>query len=273
MDDIGEELDLIGQELDNLHNLSWPNDGTFIILNLHDNQLQNLHGLPVLRSLKELILSSNHVSSCSLPELNKLINLEILDLSGNFITSLANIPFLINLRVFSVAYNRLTSLYNIDMLPNLEELDIRGNPITQCREIDYLYECTSLQKLTMQNASIPTAYIFQLFSIVRSLQLIDDRNMEGWRSKEVSSYQVPTPHFDRIKKHYLGKTHRHIAHHNARYLDKTPGSPNAHFIDKIHGSPNGSMRSPGYRRMSLSSSSGELGRGGSGGGSPLSPYL
>eukprot|EP01031_Cornospumella_fuschlensis_P029150 gene29150-35181_t len=242
MDDFGEELDLIGQDLDNLHKLSWPMDGSFIILNLHDNHLQNLHGLPVLRSLKELILSSNRIASCSLPELNKLINLEVLDLSGNFITSLSSIPFLINLRVFSVAYNQITSLYNIDMLPNLEELDIRGNPISHCREVDYLYECTSLKKLTMQNAAIPTAYIFQLFSIVKSLEVIDDRDIEGWRTKEVNSYQVPTPHFDRIKKHYL---------------------------DKIHGSP-GSRSDRSYsKRMSLSTSSGEMTDGHS---IPLSPY-
>jgi hypothetical protein len=80
------------------------------VLNLHCNRLSNLNGLRSIVSITSLNISSNEFSSINLPELCLLPSLTSLDIAGNNIHSLRDMPFLPSLRTLSIAYNRLQSL-------------------------------------------------------------------------------------------------------------------------------------------------------------------
>jgi Leucine-rich repeat (LRR) protein len=73
----------------------------------------------------------NRISTAHLPELSLLPCLQVLDLSGNELSTLADLPFMPSLRCFHVSNNSIVSIFGLeDSVSNLEILDISGNPLT-----------------------------------------------------------------------------------------------------------------------------------------------
>jgi internalin A len=134
------EVDLISRGFESLDAIELDDDidlAQAAVLNLHDNRLESLRGLPEISRLVELNLSSNLFSTCDLDELTALPSLRSLDLSGNRIVSLETLPFLPSVRDLAVAFNGIRSLDGVFNLPNLESLDCRGNVL--CAAADCMH--------------------------------------------------------------------------------------------------------------------------------------
>jgi len=87
--------------------------------------------------LKELYLSHNGIEK--IEGLETLCELELLDLSGNFIKEIENIGHLSNLKDLWLNNNKIVSwdfLEELKKLPNLETLYIEQNPVSM--ESDYV---------------------------------------------------------------------------------------------------------------------------------------
>jgi hypothetical protein len=193
-------------------------------INLHCNLLTSLKGLPPFLHLTEINLSSNCFTTCNLPELGHLPQLQSLDLSGNKIDSLRPLPFMPSLRRLSVAFNFICSLEGLhDSTPHLVYLDVRGNLISRRSEIlDPVQRLTALQSLLLGGTqpnpickNNSSAIILELFHSLSSLSSIDKRSRDEWGSIQSQSplpvatatAGVSTPHFDKIlHKFRAGKT-------------------------------------------------------------------
>lgn len=83
--------------------------------------------------LEELDISNNVLSGALPSEIGRLVNLRVLDASGNRMTGVpAEIGKLGNLRVLDLSNNRLTGLpLEMGQLSNLETLDLSGNDIAK----------------------------------------------------------------------------------------------------------------------------------------------
>jgi hypothetical protein len=132
-EDITKECFLINAGILNFTDIE-KNDSLLIdvdvtILNLHCNKLSSLKGLPTFELLTEINLSSNEFRDVNVSELVHLPNLRSLDMSGNYINKLDNLPYLPSLETFSVAFNNISSLNGLDGFPVLQTLDIRGNSL------------------------------------------------------------------------------------------------------------------------------------------------
>ncbi|PRP83741.1 putative protein phosphatases pp1 regulatory subunit [Planoprotostelium fungivorum] len=116
------------------------------VLDVSGNKLtsQSLVGLQAsqLPSLRELILNTNDITSTSeldsfprlevgssTRDLNSSVCLQILSLSGNYITSFDGMRLQPQLTVLFMADNRLNSLKGLNNLPKLESVRITNNPI------------------------------------------------------------------------------------------------------------------------------------------------
>ena len=75
-------------------------------LNVHLNRFSSLVGFPQgLKYLRVLNLSSNEFSSCDLPALSFIPTLASLDMAGNALTTLEDLPFMPGLVEASFAFN------------------------------------------------------------------------------------------------------------------------------------------------------------------------
>ncbi|XP_054716428.1 chaoptin-like [Uloborus diversus] len=112
--------------LSHLNNLQW--------LNLQGNHIEDIHGVKWSHlnsrvTLNTLFLGSNYIASIQEGAFVKLINLNVLDLDGNFIHDVGSHCFPHSLRSLSLANNILKKvpLHSIYALKNLRFLDISGN--------------------------------------------------------------------------------------------------------------------------------------------------
>lgn len=102
------------------------------ILNLESNQIKEIQNLTSLTKLKHLNLSANLFQNINNLEL-KLCKIVSLDLSQNYLTSLAGFSKLYSLETLDVKSNRITDVAevkHISKLPCLENLILTGNPVS-----------------------------------------------------------------------------------------------------------------------------------------------
>ena len=126
--------------------------GGITILNLHCNKVSSLHGLPAFKCLTEINLSSNEFRDVDVSELVNLPNLLHLDMSGNYLNKLDNLPYLPSLETFSIAFNKISTLYGLDGFPALQNLDVRGNSLTTVESFSSIQVLSSLHNIQISSS-------------------------------------------------------------------------------------------------------------------------
>jgi Leucine-rich repeat (LRR) protein len=121
-------------------------------LNLHNNEIDSLEGLPKMPALTDINLSSNNISSCEFQELSHSSSLETLNIASNLIDSLHGFKFLPNLLVLDLSYNDLISLKGFEhSLPNLTHLNVTKNKITDLSQIiPYIRDFSYLKEIIVK---------------------------------------------------------------------------------------------------------------------------
>jgi Leucine-rich repeat (LRR) protein len=140
-------------------------------LNLHNNEIDSLEGLPKMPDLTDINLSSNNLVSCSFQELSYSSSLKTLNIASNLIESLHGFLFLPNLLVLDLSYNDLTSLKGFEhSLPNLTNLNITKNKITDLAKIiPYIRDFSFLKQITVKvhpNTLSPSLLFHLLLSLL-----------------------------------------------------------------------------------------------------------
>jgi len=103
-------------------------DQNIDLSSLNLTALYNCHYLSCVHTVD---LSSNNLSSCSLPQLHPLQRCQVLKLDSNAIASLQEMPSLMSLQILS----------------------LRGNIITAAEEVKFLQPCTSLSSIDLRDNS------------------------------------------------------------------------------------------------------------------------
>ena len=179
-------------------------------LNLHGNLFTSLRGLPELKCLTELNLSSNLFETMALKELLFLPNLKVLDLSGNRIKTLEETPFLPVLKILRISFNLVTHLTGILNLVNLEILDCRGNQLKSVSDCLDIQALGSLQEITMASSDGRHANpicnnpndVVALFDTAMYFGTINGKDRLMWSTE---FEQFSTPHIDRVFRNLAGR--------------------------------------------------------------------
>lgn len=103
-------------------------------LNLSGTGLDRLPAYVLERTdLEELDISNNRLTGALPSEIGRLVNLKVVDASGNQMTGVpAEVGKLRDLRTLDLSNNRLTGLpMELGQLSNLEVLDLSGNDIAK----------------------------------------------------------------------------------------------------------------------------------------------
>ncbi|XVF88263.1 hypothetical protein PTKIN_Ptkin19aG0035800 [Pterospermum kingtungense] len=169
------------------YNLSWfSRPSNLETLDLSGNHLKNnfLFYVGGLSSLRTLNLGLNELTgSLDIRELNSLMNLRNLDLSGNAIESIYYFQggqrrLMINLEVLDLSHNlfRNTSFANISGLSNLRSLNIGSNQLQGFIDIEELNNLAKLKKLNMWDNRIESLRSFP--GTERRLTLINLEELE-----------------------------------------------------------------------------------------------
>jgi len=188
-----KEASLIAEGIDDISKIQDTIQIDCCNLVLHANKIQHLQGFSSHRflSLVEINLSSNLIRSCDLPELTQLINLEVLDLSANLISSTQDFPFLPGLKSLYLSFNQITTLEDLAIsTPQLEILHCQGNKLQNLEEV--LSSCILLLSKTLinfhcaNNPCIDSSFIAaeSIFGRLPKLVTFNDRNRAAWRALE-----------------------------------------------------------------------------------------
>jgi Leucine-rich repeat (LRR) protein/GTPase SAR1 family protein len=142
-------------------------------------------------SLKTLILAGNSIAS--LENLNRLVNLEYIDLAYNNVEAI-DVPLTLkNLKHLSLRYNGLTKIENLEDLTSLRRLELQDNQLTKLENLEALTQLwylglgfnkieqieglATLSKLTYLDLSFNrTGQINNLEKLTSLTHLILDRN-------------------------------------------------------------------------------------------------
>ncbi|EQC36631.1 hypothetical protein SDRG_06071 [Saprolegnia diclina VS20] len=135
-------------------------------LNLSGHGLTSMDGLDALSQLRSLHLARNSIKAIQLPSLE---HLEILDLSGNFISQLPK---------------------TLRQLPRLQMLDLSGNALAILKQVDVLVPLSNLQKVLFTANPIAQLESYREFVIFTlpgltsvDLATITDREREKSRKR------------------------------------------------------------------------------------------
>lgn len=112
-----------------------------------DGVLGVIDELPPFPGLQFLRLTRCRIADNDLHKLEKYSSLSILNLAGNAIMQMTELPSMARLRSLSLADNRVTEIPAFaDRFPQLIHLDIRGNRVSTCASLSELsrlraFEC------------------------------------------------------------------------------------------------------------------------------------
>jgi hypothetical protein len=179
-------------------------------LNLHGNSFTSLRGLPEMKTLTDLNLSSNFFETMDLKELSFLPNINILDLSGNRIKGLDDAPFLPTLKILRISFNLISNLSGIHNFANLEILDCRGNQLKHTSDCLNIQALGNLQEITLassdgRHANPICSYpkdIVTLFDATMYFGTINGKNRLLW-STEIG--QLSTPRIDKVFRNFADR--------------------------------------------------------------------
>ncbi|KAI8448078.1 hypothetical protein BY996DRAFT_4591942, partial [Phakopsora pachyrhizi] len=160
-------------------------------IDLHCNQLNYLNGLP--ESIRMLLVSDNRLNDLS--SFGHLKNLERLDLSKNFLTSLQQLVGLKHLRELKIEDNLIEDLSSLNQLDGLIKLSLKGNKLKRIRfdsinwsqlevlnldrnqivEITGLHNLKSLYTLNLDRNQLYSLEIQEPMPSLRVLRLSENR--------------------------------------------------------------------------------------------------
>ncbi len=96
-------------------------------------------GIGELTSLTVLRIEDSAISDISeIQGLDKLVNLEELQINFTHITEIKGLDDLIKLKTLNLECNKITEIKGLENLRNLEELYLGGNPITEIKDLENL---------------------------------------------------------------------------------------------------------------------------------------
>ncbi len=114
-----------------------------VTLNLQGNSVTNLEYMPLLSSLRELVLdyqAPDYITDIS--TFIALRNLSTLSLQGNKITDISALDNLTNMKNLMLRDNRITSLEPLDNLTRMQTLNFSVNMVTDITPLDNLTDLT-----------------------------------------------------------------------------------------------------------------------------------
>lgn len=199
-------------------------------LDLNQNQITNatyINELP--RSLVSLKLAHNPLSNIEeLQNMSHLVNLEILDLSGLQLDSLAPIQDLQQLTDLSASDNQITSLEPLENLKSLTNIDVSKNQI---------FNLEPLQRL-------------------RHIQSLNLSSNLVWDLKPIQNQQ-----FTYIRQESSGEPPYYGLNLKDNYLDLTYGSDTWSLFTELGGNPEDVTPQGKYQRLQEGSKTAYMGDG------------
>lgn len=150
-----EVIDLLHLKIRSLEDLKLYRFTKLASLCLRQNLIESISEVEVLPvdTFKDLDLYDNRIKHIS-SNVNKLVNLENLDLSFNKIKHIKNVDQLTKLKNLYFVQNKISVIENLSTLKNLKNLELGGNKIQEIGEgaFDGL---DSLEELWLGKNSIP----------------------------------------------------------------------------------------------------------------------
>ncbi|GCE98681.1 protein phosphatase 1 regulatory subunit sds22 [Zygosaccharomyces mellis] len=188
-DDLPDEtevIDLVHLKIEAMEDLKLYRFKRLVQLCLRQNLIESISevdSLPV-ETIKDLDFYDNRIKHIS-KNINKLVNLENLDLSFNKIKHIKNLDNLVNLQNLYFVQNRISTIENLSTLKNLKNLELGGNEI---REIapDSFKGLENLQEIWLGKNSIPKLVNLHHLKNLRVLSIQSNRlrKIEGLEELE-----------------------------------------------------------------------------------------
>ena len=150
-----ESIDLIHLKIRSMEDLNLFRFKKLVQLCLRQNLIESISEVDVLPidTIKEVDFYDNRIKHIS-SNVNKLVNLENLDLSFNNIKRIKNIDNLVNLENLYFVQNKIEKIENLSTLTNLKNLELGGNAIREISE-DSLQGLGKLEEIWLGKNSIP----------------------------------------------------------------------------------------------------------------------
>ncbi|CCE61734.1 hypothetical protein TPHA_0B00620 [Tetrapisispora phaffii CBS 4417] len=153
-DDVAS-INLIQLKIRSMEELELPRFRKLEQLCLRQNLIENISEVDVLPydAMVDLDFYDNRIKHIS-SNLNKLTNLENLDLSFNLIKRIKNIDKLVKLKNLYLVQNKISKIENLSTLTELENLELGGNEIKEIEE-DSFVGLSKLKEIWLGKNSIP----------------------------------------------------------------------------------------------------------------------
>ncbi|KAK4884600.1 hypothetical protein RN001_000871 [Aquatica leii] len=134
--------------INNLEGFKQQGFPLLVFLDIYDNQLEKIHCLEGLESLRVLLMGKNRIKQ--IEGLDSLIKIEVLDLHGNQIMHVNGLSTLSQLKVLNLAGNQIRNIGLSDLkgLISLQEFNLRRNRL---KKLLGFGETTNLQKIYLSN--------------------------------------------------------------------------------------------------------------------------
>ncbi|SJM86800.1 probable protein phosphatase 1 regulatory subunit SDS22 [Zygosaccharomyces bailii] len=181
-----EVIELVHLKIQAMEDLKLYRFKHLVQLCLRQNLIESISDVDSLPagSMKDLDFYDNRIKHIS-RNVNKLVNLENLDLSFNKIKHIKNLDQLISLQNLYFVQNKISVIENLSTLINLKNLELGGN---QIREIgpDSLRGLNNLEEIWLGKNSIPRLVNLHYLKSLRilSIQSNNLKKIEGLEELE-----------------------------------------------------------------------------------------